>query len=219
MNKLSKIFRRVLNAKYIHLDKETASYWFSKKKETLTIYFEKSNGATDWRNNFDFPAKPYRDMGNKWYAHRGFLKVWKVIEPHLVSAIKDPEIKTINIAGYSHGAAIALLCHEYCKFNRPDCKVTGVGFGCPRVIWGFIRTPVKKRFEGFTVVRNKRDIVTHVPPAIFGYRHPEGMLKIDDGVPCNGIDAHRAEGYIKSLIYYEEETAYEDNKNRPTERA
>lgn len=219
MIKLSTVFSRILKAKYIHLEEETASYWHSKRGKTLTIYFEWSNGKTDWINNFDFPAKPYRDMKDKWYAHRGFLKVWRVIEPHLESAIKDPEIKTINIAGYSHGAAIALLCHEYCKYNRPDCTVTGTGFGAPRVIWGFLKPSVKRRFEDFTVVRNKNDIVTHVPPAIFGYRHPKGMLEIGDSVPCNGIDSHRPEEYTKSLIYYEEETAYEDNQNRPTERA
>lgn len=216
MAKLSTVFSKILKAKYIHLEEETASYWYSKNRKTLTIYFEWSNGKTDWINNFDFPATPYRDMKDKWYAHRGFLKVWKVIEPHLESAIKDPEIKTINIAGYSHGAAIALLCHEYCKYNRPDCKVTGTGFGSPRVIWGFLRPSVKRRFEDFTVVRNKNDIVTHVPPAIFGYRHPNGILEICDNEPCNSIDAHRPEEYTKSLIKYEEGSAYENN-DKPAE--
>ena len=211
MKKLSKIFSSVLSVKYTHLEEETASYWCSKNGNKLTIFFEWSNGKTDWVNNFDFPAKPYRNMGDKWYAHRGFLKVWKAIEPHLESAIIDPTIEIINIAGYSHGAAIALLCHEYCKYNRPDCEVTGIGFASPRVIWGFLKTPVKKRFEGFTVVRNKRDIVTHVPPAIFGYRHPKRVLKVDDGVSCNPIDAHRPEEYTKSIMKYEEEIAYESN--------
>ena len=199
MDNLLKIFKDVLNTEYMQLDEETASFWHKKVGNTLIIRFEWSNGKTDWRNNFDFPAKPYRDMGDKWYAHRGFLKVWKAIEPYLASVIRDPEIKFIEIAGYSHGAAIALLCHEYCKFNRPDCFVEGVGFGCPRVVWGFMRKSVKRRFDGFMVIRNKRDIVTHVPPAIFGYRHPSNLLKLDDGISCNGIDSHRPEEYIKSL--------------------
>ena len=211
MKKLSKMFNGVLNVRYTHLKEETASYWYSKNGKTLTIYFEWSNGKTDWINNLDFPAQPYRDMGDKWYTHRGFLKVWKAIEPHLESAIKDLDVSVINIAGYSHGAAIALLCHEYCKYNRPDCYVTGVGFGAPRVIWGFLNPSVKRRFEGFTVVRNKRDIVTHVPPALFGYRHPNAPLQIDDGTPSNSIDAHRPEEYMASLIKYEEGNAYEDN--------
>ena len=202
MEKLSTIFSKIRKTTYTHLEQETASYWYSKDGNTLTIYFEWSNGKTDWKNNLDFPAKAYRNMSNKWYAHRGFLKVWKVIEPDLMGAITDPDIKVINIAGYSHGAAIALLCHEYCLFHRSDCEVVGVGFGCPRVIWGFLRKPVKKRFEGFVVVRNKRDIVTHVPPAIFGYRHPGDMLKLNDGVYCNSIDAHRATEYTKALNKY-----------------
>lgn len=205
MKKLSEFFQDVLNAKYIHLEEETASYCFSKDGKILTIYFEWSNGKTDWKNNFDFPAKPYRDMTDKWYAHRGFLKVWKVIEPHLENVIKDPDVLGINILGYSHGAAIALLCHEYCKFNRPDCIIFGIGFGCPRVIWGFPNKTVRKRFEGFFVIRNKRDIVTHVPPAIFGYRHPCGMIKVSDGKRTNSVTDHYPQEYKKSLISYEEE--------------
>lgn len=199
MKSLLETFKDVLNTEYIHLEEETASYWHERTGDTLTIRFEWSNGKTDWRNNFDFPAKPYRDMGDKWYAHRGFLKVWKAIEPYLASAIRDPDIKFIRVAGYSHGAAIALLCHEYCKFNRPDCFVTGVGYGCPRVVWGFVGKAVRERFEGFMVVRNKHDIVTHVPPAIFGYRHPMAILKLRDGAIKNSVDAHRPEAYIESL--------------------
>ena len=213
MKKLSEIYKSVLNTKYTHLEEETASFWYKKEGHTLLIRFQWSNGKTDWRNNFDFPAKPYRHMENMWFAHRGFLKVWKVIEPHLAYAIDDPDINAIEIAGYSHGAAIALLCHEYCAFNRPDCKVVGYGFGCPRVIWGFLQKNVRERLKGFMVIRNKDDIVTHVPPAVLGYRHPDRMLTIDDGVPCNGIDAHRKEGYVASLIDYEEEYAYEDNQD------
>lgn len=210
---LFELFKSILNTKYTHLKEETASYWYSKNGKTLTIRFEWSNGKTDWLNNLDFPAKPYRDMENKWYAHRGFLRVWKVIEPHLKDAINDTKIKKINISGYSHGAAIALLCHEYCRYNRPDCEITGIGFGCPRVIWGFLKAPVKERLKGFTVVRNKRDIVTHVPPAIFGFRHPDGLLKIDDGCKSNSLKDHLAEEYLSSLITYEEKTAYENNQD------
>ncbi len=200
MNNLRR-FKSVLNAKYRHLEEETASFAYKFQGahgvKGLRIYFEWSNGATDWKNNFDFPAKPYRDMQDKWYAHRGFLKVWKVIEPHLKEAIMTPDIKFIEISGYSHGAAIALLCHEYCKYHRPDIDVCGYGFGAPRVIWGFPNKRVKARFKGFIVIRNKRDIVTHLPPAIFGFRHYK-VKTIGDG-SYNSIDAHRPESYIKEL--------------------
>lgn len=191
---LSNLFTKIQQVKYTHLE-ETASFAYERTRGVLYIYFEESNGATDWKNNLDFPAKPYRRMEHKWYAHRGFLKVWKVIEPHLQAQICDPSVKHIIIGGYSHGAAIALLCHEYCKYNRPDVKVEGYGFGAPRVLWGFMRKAVKKRFEGFTVIRNGHDIVTHVPPALFGYRHVGTMIKVGRRKGYNSVASHFAHNY------------------------
>ena len=197
---LTEYFKSVLSAEYTHLEEETASFAYRYKEglvKGLHIYFEWSNGATDWKNNFDFPAKPYRDMEDKWYAHRGFLRVWKVIEPHLKEAIMNPDIRYIHIYGYSHGAAIALLCHEYCKYHRPDINVYGYGFGAPRVIWGIPNKRVRERFKGFTVIRNKKDIVTHLPPAIFGFRHYR-VKTIGDG-HYNSIIAHHPEAYLAEL--------------------
>ena len=188
----------------MHLAEETASFAYEIETlcplevKKLRIFFECSNGLTDWKNNFDFPAKPYRDMEDKWYAHRGFLRVWKAIEPHLKDVIMNAGITTIEIFGYSHGAAIALLCHEYCKFHRPDVRVYGYGFGSPRVIWGFPNKRVRERFKGFTMIRNKGDIVTHLPPTIFGFRHCRRVLTIGDG-SYGCIDAHRPESYITEL--------------------
>ena len=156
--------------KYIHVEND-GSYFAELVDGTLNLYFECSNGMLDWKHNFMFPVKPYRDMDDKWYCHRGFLKVWKSIEPYLVDQIMSPDVTAINIVGYSHGAAIAQLCYEYVKFNRPEISVSGIGFGSPRVFWGYARTAVKARFSGFQVVRNGRDIVTYLPPIFFGFRH------------------------------------------------
>ena len=194
------LYRQVLQAEYIQIRKETASYAYRRHGDALYIFFEWSNGATDWKNNLDFPAKPYRDMPDRWYAHRGFLRVWKEIENYLAPLIGDGQIKKIIIAGYSHGAALALLCHEYCKFNRPDIKnsVNGYGFGCPRVVFGFLRKSTKERFSGFFVIRNKKDLITHLPPAFLLYRHVGTLITVGDG-DLNCIDAHRPESYLKSL--------------------
>lgn len=198
---ITELYARILKAEYTHLE-ETASFAFERDGATLYIYFEWSNGKTDWKNNFDFPAKPYRDMKNKWFAHRGFLKVWKIIEPHLKEQILDDSVKYIVIGGYSHGAAIALLCHEYCKFNRSDILIEGYGFGAPRVVWGFLRKAVKQRFDGFTVVRNGCDIVTHLPPAVLGYRHAGNILKIGRNKGYKPIESHYPEHYTKELSDY-----------------
>ncbi len=199
---LYQLFERTLCAPYLQLKENAASYLAKREGETLYLFFEKSNGATDWRNNFDFPAKPYRDMdGGLWFVHRGFLRVFKTVEPLIASAVADGRVKKIVIAGYSHGAALALLCHEYCVYHRPDLagRIVGYGFGCPRVVWGFLRKRVKARFKNFTVVKNCRDVVTHLPPRLFGYRHVGSILHIGRQRALGGVDSHRAEHYLEEL--------------------
>lgn len=189
-------FNECLAAEYTHCE-NAGDYALRWNWDTLKIFFEWSDGKEDWRNNFDFPAKPYKDMQHLWFCHRGFLKVWKSIEPYLVDAISDPDIHKIEIVGYSHGAAIAMLCYEYCIFHRPDAVVEGVGFGCPRVFWGIVPKTVQGRFSGFQVVRNGKDIVTHVPPAIFGFRHVGEVVKI--GKSKGIIKDHYPDEYRASL--------------------
>ena len=171
--------KECLSAVYTQVE-NAGDYAVKREGNVLKLFFEWSDGKEDWKNNFDFPAKPYKHMENLWFCHRGFLKVWKSIEPYIAEEISNPEVNKIEIVGYSHGAAIALLCYEYCIFNRPECDVRGAGFGAPRVFWGFVPKSVKARFENFKVVRNGNDIVTHVPPAIFGFRHISKIVEIGE---------------------------------------
>lgn len=180
---------------------ESGDYALLREDNTLYVFLEWSNGATDWKNNFDFPAKPYKDMGATWYCHRGFLRVWKAIEPHVRYAIMDQTVTKIVVIGYSHGAAVATLAHEYVWYNRPDLRDTleGYGFGCPRCYWGFkIKKSLRERWANFYPIRNENDIVTHVPPALFGFRHVKDIIQINSGAD-NSVLAHYWEEYEKGL--------------------
>jgi hypothetical protein len=197
---LEQLFTKVLDAEHTQLAEETASFYTEREGDTLRILFEESNGKTDWRNNFRFlaiPTKPYKDMKDVWFAHRGFLRVWKVIEPHLAEQISDLSVERIEIAGYSHGGAIALLCFEYCKYHRPDIPVSGVGFGAPRVLWGPVPETVKARVADFLVVRNGNDLITHLPPKLFGYRQMGRLQKV--GISVDPIRDHYPEEYQTAL--------------------
>ncbi len=194
--KLYQLFYECVNTKYSAAGC-CANYALRREINTLYIFFEKSVGSADWKNNLDFPAKAY----GKLFVHKGFLDVWEAIKPRIKDYINDTSIKKIVVTGYSHGAAIAVLCHEYVWSCRPDIreKIEGYGFGCPRVLWGIKNAEIKKRWERFTVIRNIDDIVTHVPPFIFGYFHVGTLLEIGEKGKYSRIDAHREENILKEL--------------------
>jgi predicted lipase len=198
---LSELFRRCLYADYVQTP-DSGDYAIERIGSTLYIYLEHSKGREDWENNLNFPAKPYKRMGKTvWRAHRGFLKVWKSMESYLAYAIGDPAIEKIVTVGYSHGAALAVLCHEYIWYHRPDLRETieGYGFGSPRVIWGALTADLQERWAGFTIIRNLDDLVTHLPPAFLGYVHVGKMLEIGEKGKYSPADAHREENILNEL--------------------
>ena len=199
--KLSQLFERCLEADYTTLE-NSADVALEQIGDTLYIYLESSNGGEDWRNNLDFPTVPYRPMDKiAWRAHRGFVRVWKTVEDYLAPYVADPTLEGITTVGFSHGGALAVLCHEYIWYHRPDLRerIEGYGFGAPRVVWGIYDNEFLSRWERFTVVRNIDDIVTHLPPRALGYTHVGNLLEIGEKGRYSRVDAHRPENILKEL--------------------
>ena len=204
--KLSYLFSRCLTADYRHVE-DGASYALSRTGNTLTVFLECSNGAVDWLNNLDFPARAHLRKGKRaYFCHRGFLRVFSSLLPYVAEAVESKLYRRIECVGYSHGAALAVLLHEYIWEFRPDLREGGLfswGFGCPRVLWGVYTSAFLDRFREFTVVRNPDDAVTHLPPALLGYRHVGQMLTVGERGKYSGTDAHRPENIKAELLSYE----------------
>lgn len=179
---------KIKSVPYIHAG-EDADYYIERESDTLYIYFQGSHGITDWKNNFDFFAKPYKDMTSTWRVHRGFLRVWKSIEDIIAVEIADESIKKIIIVGYSHGGALAQFCHEFCRFHRDDVKVTTYAFGSPRIIFGHISHVVKSRFSGLFIITNGLDIVPHLPFLFLGFHHVGKKVAV-------GTDLHPTKAHL-----------------------
>ena len=102
---LLQLFARCLEVPYLQAE-ESANYYTERIGGILYIYLQSSDGGEDWKNNLDFPARPYKQMGKTvWYAHRGFVRVWRAIEPRVAPLIADPLLQGIVTVGYSHGGA------------------------------------------------------------------------------------------------------------------
>ena len=207
--KLSKLFHLCAYDIQYQEAGDDVNYAFLEDGSTLYIFFQGSNSITEWVRNFLFAKKPYKDMEIPYRVHRGFLAAWKEVEDIIIEKVTEKEYqevgedtygevfkwKHIVIAGYSHGGALAAFCHECVWYWRPDLRsigLEGYGFEAPRIYAGFkVKKALKERWKTFKVIRNGCDIVTHCPPAIFGYTHVGEILKIkgdkslvENKLPC-----------------------------------
>ncbi len=195
------LFRRCLGADYIHSGNST-DYAISRSGRRLYIFFEWSDGQEDWKNNLDFPARAYSTGGEPWSVHRGFLKVWKSVRHEILSLteaiVSEYPTDEIICVGYSHGAALSGLCTEQMEFSYGQrLTISGFGFGCPKFIWGRLPDNVSARFSHFVPIRNIPDIVTYLPPGIFGFSHPSPILEIGEKGKYTPIGAHYPTAYLE----------------------
>ncbi len=196
---LRELFESCLTAPYEHI-RGGGSFATVRDGDLLYVFFEKSNGAEDWINNLSYHAVSRGRIGDPWYCHEGFLRVFESILPYIEKKIGSKSVGAVVTVGYSHGAALAVLCHEYIYTEHPELRnnISGFGFGCPRVVFGTVPHE-GERWRDFYMVRNIDDTVTHLPPRVLGYRHVGNMIEIGRSGKYTGFDAHRAENYISEL--------------------
>lgn len=192
-------FERIFTLDYEHTRKG-GSYHIELKNGFLYITFQYSKGFKDWLYNFTFPQKAYKRMADTWRVHRGFLIVWKDIETHIKKFIDEnyEGIQNIVITGYSHGGALAVLCHEWLNYNY-SYDVFTYTFGTPRIIFGKIPDRVKQRLYCCFVVNNKFDIVAHLPPKNFGFSDYPHTVIMRKNAKIKPIHEHTKTAYIEGI--------------------
>lgn len=205
---LVKLFNKVLNAKYITIG-DDVNYAFVEEHKTLYILFEWSSSKSDWLNNFSFKKKPYKDMAIPYRVHGGFLKCWKTIEDIVIEKITEIDestgnykYDTIYCAGWSHGGALTMFCHECVWYHRPDIRENcfSVSFEGPRVYGGYkIKPELRERWVHFFEVINDKDIVTHVPLKIMGFTHVGNIIHIGRDAGYGLIGSHYDDKIMKSI--------------------
>ena len=198
---LEELFEGCLQAPYKEAATGGGHYAFFKEGADVTVYFQHSVGREDWRHNLDFFAVRHTVGRERFYCHRGFLKVWRGMSEELTALVADARRRgagRVLCVGYSHGAALAILAVVHLKERFPNLRIQGVGFGTPRVLWGRVPEGVKAGSESLFAVRNPPDFVTHLPPALLGYRTPLPMLTLSrEG--WNPFFAHAQEAYRRAL--------------------
>ena len=82
MKSLTELFYNVnRNVPYITVG-DGVDYCFIQEDRTLYIYFEPSDGQIDWKHNFMFAKKPYKDMKISYKVLRQLHFFYPNIENH-----------------------------------------------------------------------------------------------------------------------------------------
>ena len=207
MYSLLELFDKCLYATYENVGNDV-SYTFEEEEDLLYIYFQCSYSKIDWFYNFLFKKLPYNEMNIPFKVHGGFLTCWKEVDDIIIKKITELDNsgsyrwKKIIIVGYSHGAALAMLCHECCWFHRNDIveNIKTLAFDGPRVFGeSEIAPELAERWKNFILFRNHTDIVTHVPPKFLGFQHVGKLIQIGESATYSCFASHKDPNITKSL--------------------
>ena len=175
MKTLSEIFRIACHSVTGQAGIET-QYGITGDDDFLYLSIQGSVQKEDWLFNFDFAVHPYKNSPEPWFVHRGFAKCWDAAKDQIAREVAATiQGRKLVITGYSHGAAIAVMAHEYFYWHGYEPET--IGYGGPRVLW----MPSKKilaRFEKLTLIKRRGDLVTIVPFAWMGFRHAVKQILI-----------------------------------------
>lgn len=146
------------------------------------LIFQYTTTQQDWLYNFKFWTIPYKNMPRTWYAHKGFVELYKsgrdFIKPYMSHITR--------VSGFSQGAALAQLAIEDIYFHTGN-SVQGFCFGCPKP---FVIPPHKelrnyfsKAFDYTNIYNTRGDIVAKVPPFPYQAYGTKHILQIGSHLP------------------------------------
>ncbi|GHV18616.1 hypothetical protein FACS189425_07730 [Clostridia bacterium] len=149
-------------------------YYIGQKNDVLIVAFRGTDSLQDLATDLDFWAKhvPYDNPDSKIRVHSGFIKAYKsdCVRARIHKFV-DNSVNTIYVTGHSYGAALALLCALDLQYNYPEKYYEVTVFGCPRVGNRAFVKSYNKRLIKTIRFENGNDVVTKIPPALFGFKH------------------------------------------------
>lgn len=81
-------------------------YYIDKDNEgNVVIAFQGSNSKLDWKQNFKFWKKPYKNMKVKFRVHSGFLEIWKSCRDEIMNRLEEMNPTSITVVGHSLGGS------------------------------------------------------------------------------------------------------------------
>ena len=161
-----RILRKCLDGPWTHTEESTdTELGLDQEEGDWYLYFQGSFSFLDWIYNLMFFSKPYKDMKDPFRFHDGFIQKYKAVRQWIYRQLEDEEISELTVAGFSQGAAVALLCAEDLLYRFPSLSIREtVLFGCPKPTDAQGKRILEERLGRIHHYRYGNDIVTELPP-------------------------------------------------------
>ncbi len=152
----------------------------NKDLKIVSVCFEGSGSKIDWKQNFSFWQKPYKNMKHTFYVHSGLLNKYKSVNDNIFKIILpflNPDWK-VRGYGFSQGAGLITFFHEDVKYRLPSVDIKTYAFAPPKTFTFINRKFLNTRFETLYTIINKNDIVPKVPFWWMGFIHYGNKIKL-----------------------------------------
>ncbi len=189
----------------VNCNKSGIQYYIRIIGDVLCITFRGTDSLKDILSDSRFFRNklPFCNPDGRVKIHRGFLNAYMSpgIYDRIHSYITD-EIREIYICGHSLGGALSLVCGYdlFCLFPQKKYHITV--FGCPRIGNLAFKNEFNRFLPDTLRIENGNDIVTKIPPAVFGFHHV-GNLRHTGKARIYGIYSiadHSVSEYIKNSV-------------------
>lgn len=159
-----------------------------------------SNEMIDWFHNFwfRFMRTPYKEKGTnrKIKVHSGFFNSYLLIRDLVHEKVREDE--NILVYGQSLGGALATFAALDIQYNFPEKEVACLTTGAPRVGNRYFQESYDRRVPTTIRIKYGADIVTQLPPLLFGFRHVGTQVHLN---PKKGwsVGDHMMPNYIAAV--------------------
>ena len=169
----------------------------SSASKYVAVVFRGTDEWRDWNENrkvlfTNFGPKEKNSLKLPWHldqlvkVHRGFNylvfgggRFQKLIDALEKTRRENPGYKVV-FTGHSLGAACATIAGAYTAWSMPDCQVSVVNYGSPRIGNAAFKEWIED-VENISIWRfaHQDDIITKLPPAFIGYQHVGHLIDLE----------------------------------------
>lgn len=171
---------------------------FNSLYKSIFVAYRGSENIVNWINNmkmtfvYPYDIEIYKDIGIQKGFYTTYSNVYDEVIDAVSSAAKKYDVNDVILSGHSLGSISSILALDI-HIYTPSLNVISVTtFGSPRFGNDAFNDMLAKLNMSIYRITHNNDIVPHILPYIFGYRHSINQLWFNNDnsayIICDGVE-------------------------------